>query len=291
MGNTVNKTEQKVLSPWIIKAVFAVMAIAIVGCYVYFKGNPLTGMSLNKKADRYLQENYPEIAGQFIRTTDAYFVKDKISVWDSEKQEYSVVNGTWNIYYSKNSLPDAYIYFVYDRSGNLVYDSCNERYLKGGMIYSRLSDEYNYYIENIFSEAYNNGLGQYAFNPDNLFENSYSSGWFENEMTTKQALGMWPASGHTEQYTGPVLDINKEYTMEELAAEYGVLLFNYKDEQTLENLYTRCMEVREIVKEYNIPFNKICITLNRDNGLYNISREELFSDNLMEFIENNYTVL
>ena len=101
---------------------------------------------------------------------------------------------------------------------------------------------------------------------------------------------MWPAPGHTEQYTGPVLDLNKEYTMEELAAEYGIRLFNYKDEQTSENLYTRCLEVREIIEKYDIPFSKICITLDRDNGLYNISREQLFSDDLMAFIEDNYTV-
>lgn len=290
MSNTENTRKNKTLSPWAVRVIFIIMAIGIVRIYVYLKGNPLTGMGLNKKADRYLNENYPEIAGEFIRTTDAYFVKDKISVWNSEKQEYSVVNGVWNVYYSKNSVPDAYIYFVYDRSGNLVYDSCKEKYLKGGMIYSKLADEYNYYIQNIFSEVYNNGLGQYSFNPDKLLENSFASGVFENDRTTKQSLGMWPPSGHTEQYTGPVLDLNKEYTMEELAAEYGIRLFNYKDEQTSENLYTRCLEVRDIIEKYDIPFSKICITLDRDNGLYNISREQLFSDDLMAFIEDNYTV-
>ncbi len=291
MSNTENTRKDKTLSPWAVRIIFIIIAIGIVRIYVYLKGNPLTGMGLNKKADRYLNENYPEIAGQFTRITDAYFVKDKISVWDSENQKYSVVNGTWNIYYAQELDITRHFYFVYDRSGNLVYDSCSERYLKGGMIYNRLSNKYDSYIDKIFNEVYNNGMSQYYYNPDDMFENSFASGLFENDQTTKQALGMWPASGHTEQYTGPVLDLNKEYTMEELAAEYGVLLFNYKDEQTRENLYNRCLEVREIIEKHDIPFNKVCVTLDRDNGLYNISREELFSDNLMEFIENNYTVM
>lgn len=291
MSNTETTRKNKTLSPLAVRVIFIIMAIGIIRVYLQLKGNPLTGMKLNKEADRYIQENYPQLSGQFIRTTDAYFIKDKISVWNSDKQEYSVADGTWNIYYSKSSTPDAYIYFVYDRDGNLIYDSCKEKYLKGGMIYKKLSEEYNYYVEKIFNEVYNNSLPKVSFSYAAILEGSFASGWFENNQTIKQAAGMWPASGHTEQYTGPILDINQVYTMEEMADEYGIVLFNYNDEQNAENLYTRCLEVRDIITEYNIPLNKICITLDRDNGLYNIGREQLFSEDLMQYIKDNYTVL
>ena len=62
-------------------------------------------------------------------------------------------------------------------------------------------------------------------------------------------------------------------------------------ETAVDNLYKRCMEVRNIVKEYSIPFKNISITHGFFEGLFNISYEQLFSDDLYQFIYDHYTVL
>ncbi|MBR5521241.1 MAG: hypothetical protein IKU54_04515 [Oscillospiraceae bacterium] len=291
MSDTKIKHEDTQLSPLALKIIFAVMAVAIIMIYVYLKGNPLVGMRLNKESDQYFQNHYSEIYSQFSRSANAYFIKDDISIWHTEKQEYILAEGTWIVTYEKNDNSDTYINFVYSRDGEMIYDSCGEKYLNGGTIYEKLSSQYNIYIEKIYTDVYSYGLPNTEFSYSAILESDFASGYFENTITNKQALGMWPVTTAFDQYTGPVLDINKEYRMEDLAKQYGVVVFNFEDEKNVYNLYTRCLEVREIIEEFDLPFNKICITLGRDNGLYNITREDLFCEDLMEFIKNNYTVM
>ncbi len=278
---------------------FAAMIVVFALWYVYEKGNPLDANKLNKESDLYLQQTYPDLRDDFERTTDAYFVRADISYLDKTTQTYIPIDGSWQVYYSRKGKPETYIYFVYDRDKNMIYDSCGDRYLKGGLIYERLEQEYSSYIKNIFNEEYNNGIPRNSISLDTIINESHAD-----------AVFMYHSShiSHIEPYTGPVLDITQEYTMEELAKEYGQVYFRFNDgisynmnqdaeavkesyKTAVDNLYNRCNEVKEIVKEYDIPFKDISITHGFFEGLFNITYEQLFSDDLYQFIYDNYTIM
>lgn len=278
---------------------FAAMIVVFALWYFYEKGNPLDANKLNKESDLYLQQTYPDLRDDFERTTDAYFVRADISYLDKTTQTYIPIDGSWQVYYSRKGKPETYIYFVYDRDKNMIYDSCGDRYLKGGLIYERLEQEYSNYIKNIFNEEYNNGIPRNSISLDTVINESHAD-----------AVFMYHSShiSHIEPYTGPVLDITQEYTMEELAKEYGQVYFRFNDgisynmnqdaeavkesyKTAVDNLYNRCNEVKEIVKEYDIPFKDISITHGFFEGLFNITYEQLFSDDLYQFIYDNYTIM
>lgn len=280
MSNTENTRKNKALSPWAVRVIFIIMAIGIVRIYVYLKGNPLTGMGLNKKADRYLHENYPEIAGQVYRSRDAYFVK----VFDFRPQsmkEDSEADGRWYIYYSSENDPFMHFNLCYSRNGELIYDGCKENYLKGGTIYEYYSDEYRSFIVDIHNEIYNNGMPKSGISVSSVVGGTSAEAYFADVHN----------AAHYSEYLGPVLDVKKEYTMEELASEYGHIDFNYDvsaEERTIENLYARRIEMRNIIDEYNIPAKTFTVSFRLFEGAYNMPVSALYSDNLMEQLEEYY---
>ena len=190
----------------------------------------------------------------------------------------------FNIYFD-------YMYLAYDRDCNLIYDSCGDRYLKGATIYEKLEQEYRNYIANVFNEVYNYGIPNRTISIQNILESDYATGTFENSTTT---------ISHISEYTGPVLDVNKNYTMEELAKEYGTVLFRYKNGVTqmegaeysdaVDSIYNRCLEVRDIVEKYDIPFWKISIIQGNNEGVFRIDYNQLFDENLHKYIQENYVV-
>ncbi len=267
--------------------------------YIDMNGNPFNAAKINKMADAYMQEKYPDIWQNVYRSQKAYFVKSDISYFDSETQQYVPVDGTWQVYYTVNDNHFDYMYLAYDRDCNLIYDSCSDRYLKGAMIYQKLEQKYESYIKDIFNKEYHNGIPNHSISPQTLNEKSHAD-----------AVFMYHSShiSHIEPYTGPVLDITREYTMEELAADYGEIYFRFMDDiyympgdgtspdtskynDVVDNLYSRCLETRDIVEKYNIPFNNISISHGMFEGIFKIDRRQLFSDDLYQFIYDNYTVI
>ena len=283
----------------IIVFLIAVMLVVFAFFYIYEKGNPLDANKLNKESDLYLQQTYPDLQDEFKRTTDAYFIRADISYFDKASQTYIPTDGSWQVYYTKTNQPDTYIYFVYDKDKNMIYDSCSDRYLKGAMIYEKLEQEYSNFIKNIFTEEYNNGIPKHSTSLETVMNESHADADF---MYHNNHIS------HIEPYSGPVLDITQEYTMEELANEYGQVYFRFNDgisynmnqdaeavkesyRTVVDNLYNRCLEVKEIVTEYKIPFKNISITHGLFEGVFNITYEQLFSDNLYQFIYGNYTII
>lgn len=268
-------------------------AIVIVAGYMYvdMNGNPFDAPKLNKQSDVYMQENYPDVWENVYRSADAYFVNSDIVQWDENCENYTIHNGTWQVYYTDKDDELAYMYLVYDRDCNLIYDSCGDRYLKGATIYEKLEQEYRNYVANVFNEVYNYGIPNRTISMQNILESDYATGTFENSTTT---------ISHISEYTGPVLDINKSYTMEELAKEYGTVFFRYKDGITqmegaeysdaVDSIYDRCLEVRDIVEKYDIPFWKISILQGNNEGVFRINHNQLFDENLHQYIQENYTV-
>ena len=283
---TENSTlKNKPLSSWVLRTFFAVMTIGIVFAFVYFKGNPLIGMKLDKETDRYLQENYPEVWQEIERTTDAYFIKNfnflPDSVMNYKNNDYKSLytDGGWWIYYSNKETPYMRFTMVYNRDGNLVYDGCKDRYLTGGAIYTHFSDIYRNYIVDIYDEVYNNGLPKSGITLSAVLGDDSAEAWFIDS----------PNKMDCEDYIGPVLDIAQEYTMEELAEQYGEIVFTYRnDEKTIDQLYKRRLEVAAVLKEYDVPYKKVRITFGVFEGVYDLTEELLYSDDLKPYIEENY---
>lgn len=273
----------------ILPVLIAISLIVAGYLYVDFNGNPFDASKLNKQSDAYMQENYPEIWENVHRSTNAYFVKAPITQWDKNYENYIEYDGTWQVYYTDDNDPSVYMYLVYDRDCNLIYDSCSEKYLKGAMIFEKLVHEYNIFLSNIYTEEYNNGVPQNTISMSNIIDGNFISGTFE-----------YYNSSHIAPYEGPVLDINRHYAMEELAKEYGMVYFRYNDgisqmggaeySEAVDNIYKHCLEARDIVKKYNIPFNKISILQTGNEGLFFIGYEQLFDENLHQYILENYTV-
>lgn len=288
----------------------ATMIVVFALWYVFEKGNPLDANKLNKDSDVYLQQTYPDLRDAFERTTDAYFVRADISYLDKTTQTYIPIDGSWQVYYSRKDEPETYIYFVYDRDKNMIYDSCSDRYLKGGLIYERLSRQYNNYIADLYNDIYSD-TPLHTTSEDNLMASSAGQAWFKNDVYSPAPWNTMYVPTHILFYEGPELNLYKEYTMEELAKEYGVIHFRYNDgisvmanhnqEQSkedyladykaaIDNLYNHCLEIRDAVNKYNIPFKELCVTHGIFEGVYYMSREQLFSDDLYDYIYNNHTV-
>jgi len=264
------------ISPMVYKLTMMALVVFIVVVYVFFKGNPLDAMKLNKQTDRYLKEKYPEIREQVYRSTDAYFIKN------AGHDNNLLKDGAWYVYYSNDEDSFMHFNFVYSPDCEMIYDGCGDLYMNGGTIYRHFSDQYRNYIVEIHQDVYNNGMPKSGITISSVTGGDYAEAWFENGQHLT----------HSEKYEGPVLDINKKYTMEELANEYGVIHFRYNDdEKTPGQLYKRRLEVVTIVKEYNIPFNKAQIELGFFEGVFGLTKEELFSEDLKTIIEDNYTTL
>lgn len=289
-----------------------VMLIMLCGLYIYQNGNPLIARKLEKQSDVYLQQTYPQIRDKFYKKEGPFYLKvakgENYCIWDEERKQYQFFDSCWVVYYFEKDTQDLYnyIYFVYDKDLNLIYDSCGDRHLTGGNIYQRISEEYNVHIMQIFDKEYNSEDGIYSLSGDKEYSKNYARGLFENSFYDS----IYPAvenSALTQYYKGPVLDINKEYTMEELASEYGKIYFNFDDginympgngtspdssqyQKVVDNLYKRCLEVRAIIEKYDIHFKKITITHQGNEGLINIDYEQLFTEDLYQFIYDNYVI-
>lgn len=291
--------KRKQFSRILLPVIIAISLIAAGYMYIDMYGNPLDASKINQQSDTYMQENYPELWSEMYRSQDAYFIKAAISYWDNNAQQYVAVDGTWQVYYTDNDDAFSYVYLVYDRDCNMIYDSCSDRYLKGATIYNKLEQEYENYIKDIFNEEYHNGVPGYSISAETITNESQAVAVFMYNNTHNVS--------HIDPYIGPVLDINKEYTMEELASEYGEIYFRFMDDiyympgdgtspdtskynDVVDNLYKRCLETRDIVEKYNIPFKNISITHGISEGIFNIDHQQLFSDDLYQFIYNNYTI-
>ena len=285
-----------------------VTVVILSGLYIYRNGNPFTAKKIEKLTDVYIQQTYPQIRNNFGSADGPFHLEGKypIPIWNEENQQYQFFDSCWvTYYYEKNTLDFYnYIYFVYDNELNLIYDSCGDRYMTGGNIYQRLSEKYNVHIMQIFDKEYNSEDSPYSLLNNGV--SNYARGLFENSFSDP-AFPAVENSALTQYYRGPILDINKEYTMEELASEYGKLYFNFDDDITfwpgdgtspddsdfqtaVDNLYKRCVEVKEIIQKHNIPFKKITITHQGNEGLININYEQLFTEDLYQFVYNNYVV-
>lgn len=284
-----------------------ITVIILCALYICRNGNPFTANKIKKLTDIYMQQTYPQITDDFGKADGPYYLDGNYSVWDKETEQYQLIDGCWVVYYSNGAKQlYNYVHFVYDKNLNMIYDSCGDRYLTGGNIYHRLSEEYNVHIMQIFDKEYNSENSPYSLLNNDVYSKNYARGLFENSVNDS-AFPAVENSALTQYYRGPVLDINKEYPMEELAKEYGQLQFNFDDgitywpgdgtspdnsdfQAAVDNLYKRCVEVREIIKKHNIPFKKITITHQGNEGLINIDYEQLFTEDLHQFIYDNYVV-
>lgn len=271
--------------------------------YVYANGSPLKASKINKQADIYLQQTYPEIRGEFYREDSASYLKEEMSIWDEEQQQYRIIDDCWVVYYSNST---SLVYFVYDKDFNLLYDSCGDRYLSGGNIYQGLSEQYSICVMQIFDKEYTSDDSPYSLSDKTPYSKSYGCGVFENSLYDP-AFPAVENSALTQYYQGPVLDISKEYTVEELASQYGILHFNFNDgiqywpgdgtspddtdfNNAVDNLYKRCLEIRDIVERNDLSFNRITVTQGTGEGLFMIDCNQLFNENLYEYICSNYVV-
>lgn len=168
---------------------------------------------------------------------------------------------------------------MYDRNGNLIYDGYTDHYLKGGTIYMHLSSEYSTQVRKLFNDTFRNDSGATGVTISSIINSTSAAAYFENDST-----GGW------ENYAGPVLDIEKEYTVQDLAAEYGCIEFHFAEdkEQTKENLYQRLLQSKELLAENEIPFSKFSITYKIGNGVYGITAQELFEGDLKQIVEERY---
>ena len=58
----------------------------------------------------------------------------------------------------------------------------------------------------------------------------------------------------------------------------------------VDSIYSHCLEVRDIVEKYDIPFWKISIIQGDNEGVFRIDYNQLFDENLHQYIQENYVV-
>ncbi len=238
----------------------------IIFAMVMSQGNPLTKIKLKKESYRYISANYPDIAPKVtLQKNGVYYI--------STQDGYQ-----WFVYYENPD--DIYMYFcmIYNKDKELIFDGCAENYLKGGTISERLSTEYEGMIGKIHTEEYFNGMPYGSISLSSLMSKPHMDAYLESAP---------PAPN--EGYSGPVFDVTKEYTVDELAKDYGKIAFYYpEDEKTNRQLYQRRLEVRNIAEKYNMPFKTITIAFTMLNGAYDLTYEDLFSDNLEQIIREKH---
>lgn len=264
-GNTIN------VPKWIEKLVAIVLIVSFVLFIVWYFGIPFDNHRIMKNADRYIEENYPELQDKVVyKDYNVHFSpalhNPDMAWWD----------GVWSVYYS--SEDDEFLHFSlnFNRKGELIYDGYKESYMKGHTIYNYYSGTYSGYFSKIFTDIYEKDYLLLGFNPATALKHTRGNAFFEPEAYIDNSDEI------------PVLDITKEYTMEELANEYGTLQFWYgSDEPTKENLIQRCIEAREIISKYNIPCNKVRIGIDFSCFMAAIPAEEFMDSSAEELVGNN----
>ncbi len=280
-----DKKQQQTMSPMAFRLCMLALAAFIAVMYVYIKGNPITKFKIDKHAETYLAENYPEIARQVQTSQGAYYTDFGHTIVSTDGVEHNPDKG-WGIYFYN---PDNYLMnfaMRYDKKGNLLFDGCKEYYMKGGSILNALSGEYREFIVGAKNDEYYNGMGAVGISPAGLIREIGAEAWFDGREDPNGVLTKM-------EYTGPVLDINKEYTMEELANQYGVINFTFRedDDGDIDSLYNRCIEVRNFTEKYNLPFATVNVGTRLFDGTSGLTKEELYSDNLKEIIEDKYSTI
>lgn len=198
--------------------------------------------------------------------------------WQTE--DTSFLDGIWFVYYSDPNDEFLRFYLCYNRKGDLIFDSYEEYYLKGATIYEYYSNMYREYFVNIHDEIYDSSKCVTWTSATSIFSYTHGEAYFKDY----SPIG-------NEPYNGPILDINKEYTMEDLANEYGCLQFIYKvddEDKTAKDIYEKRLEIRNIIDEYNIPFKEINIAHDFSSCIFGLTREDLYSDSLEQIINDNY---
>ncbi len=242
-------------------------AVALIVCVIGY--NPYMKMRAKSKADNYMSENYPVIYRQ-VKLSGSM---SKTSYWNRDKKKFA---DGWLLSYKNTS--DNFMYFdmIFDKKGNIVFDGCGEKYLKGGTIYDYYEKEYQKLILSIMEKE----LGITEMETDDIRPEN-------RDGSIRFIAGFDPPIGQnlrnpdSYEYYGPVLDLNKKYSTRELGLEYGKIYIAFTEdkggyEKGAEEAFKRYLQIKEIVEKYQIPFEIIRVGCDFNECLF-LTREE-FSD-------------
>lgn len=235
--------------------------------YSIILGNPITKFKLDKESNKYIINNYPEISENVFQSSEGAYYLSPLST----KEE-----GKWLVYYYGKESEILNFALVYNTQGKMIFDGYKEQYLKGATIITHFSDIYKDYFIDIHNEVYNNGM------PSVVGSKTNGHAYLEHSVRNSY-----------DEYTGPVLDMSRSYTMEELANEFGVIQFQYerlKDEEvTIEKFICLRNEAKEIVLKYNIPFKTVNILYHDLSGcLLDVERNIFLGDDFSEYAKENF---
>lgn len=241
---------------------FLALLAFVIGGSVLYNGDPFTRMRLNKESVEYVQENYPGIAEKVKPTSEVYTAHHNMKPL---------------FFANFCHVDNRYIRFslVYDRYGNLIRDDFKNAVGISSSIYQNLSGRYTQMVKNRFNDTFRDGTGAAGLSVDDIMKSNRGEAYFEHSNYVIE-----------EGYKGPYLDINEEYSVNDMASQYGYIYFYFAEDeqQTAENLYNRRLQARDMLKEKNISFKSFTICYDISIGVYDLTYDELYSGNLEEIM-------
>lgn len=239
------------------KRILTVLAVILLLAAVWFinafTGNPVSAFLVRRNARAYIRTAYPR---QDLRLEDA---------------RYSFKNGSYHAFIVSDSSEDTSFTLYYDGLGRLFADTYEDRVTSGWNTVRRLDDAYRQITDPVLKDLpYDVHI---AFGELRYF--------FEEEEAPA-----YPAIRLAE------LELDKEYDIFALGAEYGHLVLYLKTEDVSHK--AAALMLPEIGKHLEgVPFHSLDLTLQKPDGgeelcLRNFPAAEIGSENLEEKIRENH---
>ncbi len=271
--------------------IIALLGIAILGTTwifsVYSHGGNKQKSIIEDISAEYIYENHPEVSDKISLTNNGANFRPKSKWITDQTASLPWWDGVWLVPYSvkgyehlKAENGDTQFFMMFNRMGDkILFDGYKDNFAKGGIVLKAAEAKYNETVFKIFNDK--RELSRKADEKNDFYDTKLIVTFVHPDSVT----GGTTSPDMTENYNGPILDINKDYTLDELATEYGHLQFNFDgDEKTLENLYNRRLQVQDFIKDNNITFKDITIVNGMLYGAYNLTQQEIMSDDLKAVI-------
>ena len=232
----------------ILKTGAFILATSMVAGMAYFAnalvGNPVSRLTAQKKAEKYVAETYPD---------EGYITEDA---------RYSFKDGKYNITVKNPDSMDKHFYLSYDFFGNLKYDSYEYYVVDKINTVRRVRDEYRELTKQVLNSS--------------SFPLDLDFGYGELKIAGRDEFSMplyMPNAMKGEDF-----QIDKLYDVRLLGKDMGLLkLYIYSDEITIDKLAEALLEVRHAFDESGVPFYAVDIVLTepkKEDG-DNRSRKEM----------------
>ncbi len=271
---------------YVLFVIFTIIAlVALYGYSIYKTGGSARKKKILAIADEYIYTNYPELEGRVtVQSYGANFspthkyrggYASGMEWWD----------GTWTVQYEVDGDSQQFFFLCYNRMGDkMFFDGYKDHYLKGGILMRQKYYDFYEYISNLLKKEKSEAV-------KNKTETDFHDAVIQPVFVAydENTGGVVHIGDELlDEYKGPVLNLNSEYDMKELAKQYARLQFQFDNkDKTADNVYSLRVETKDFLLRNNIEFYDINITIDTFYGIYNIPYKEFMEDDLKAVVGRN----